>query len=124
MHTPVPWHIAGISRPLPGSRVQSEEQRKAGCSVILSVDRICARAKLLFHTCLSRPGRNILEFFGEKALDVRRQSVHGSLEMQAVPVPVPVRLPPSCYTRITIVPPILPDSTPITIRMHIQSVRA
>jgi hypothetical protein len=30
MPTPVPWHIAGIYRPLPGSRVLSEEQRKTG----------------------------------------------------------------------------------------------
>ena len=36
------WHIAGISRPLPGSRASSEEQRKTGWSCILSVraDRV------------------------------------------------------------------------------------
>ena len=43
-HTPVPWHIAGICRPLPVSRVLSEEQRKAiqGIySLILSVVHRC-----------------------------------------------------------------------------------
>ena len=39
-YTLVPWHIAGISRPLPVSRVLSEEQRKTGCNFILSVDYI------------------------------------------------------------------------------------
>ena len=33
----MPWHIAGIFRPLPVSRVLSEEPRKTGCSFTLSV---------------------------------------------------------------------------------------
>ena len=32
-----PWHIAGIYRPLPVSKVLSKEQRNTGCISILSV---------------------------------------------------------------------------------------
>ena len=34
---PVSWHFTGIYRPLPVSRLPSEDQRKTGCSLILSV---------------------------------------------------------------------------------------
>ena len=36
-HMPVPWQIAGISRPLPVCRVLGEEQRITGCRFMRSV---------------------------------------------------------------------------------------
>ena len=40
----ISWYIAGIYRPLPVSRVLTKEQRKTGCSFILSVDVLIGNA--------------------------------------------------------------------------------
>ena len=53
-HTPVPWHIAGISRPLQVSRVLSEEQIKTGCSFLLSVISTVTECANTMCMCVAR----------------------------------------------------------------------
>ena len=53
-HTPVPWHVAGIYRPLPVSRVLSEEPRKQGLVSFLAW-LVAVQSSRVLHC---RPGRS------------------------------------------------------------------
>ena len=48
----VPWHFTGISRPVPVSRLPSEDQRETGCSFILTV-ATNVRVGAQLYTCMA-----------------------------------------------------------------------